>query len=139
MWIQRMRVNALDHYEKLDWLDFMARKWKAEDRKKAGQTWFRDFHEMGGNIKTIDPSKPRVDCQGFRRPSDERSRAEDSFYKAAKAIPKDFHETLWNVCIENKIFKGTQSETFAIKKDLVRGLDYLCDFYVAKKKEKIKP
>jgi len=24
MWIQRMRVNALDHYEKLDWLDFMA-------------------------------------------------------------------------------------------------------------------
>lgn len=137
MWIRKMRVNALDHYDKRKWLDFMAHKWKAADRKRAGETWFKDFHEMGGNVKTIDPSKPRVDCQGFRQPSDERSRAEVDFYKASRVIPKDFHETVWNVCIENKVFKGSQSETFAVKKDLIRGLDYLCDFYAGRKREKI--
>lgn len=124
-----MRVDALERYNKLGWLDFEIKKWRAVDRYRAGECLRRDFFDAGFEIKTIDPSKPRVDCQGFKTPSDHRSRAEARYFKALKSVPKDFEPTIRRVLIDNKLLDGTQIEKFALKRDLVRGLDYLCDFY----------
>ena len=129
MWEQKKNFDALGHYLKIGWLDFMASRWKGIDRLAAGERWQRDFHNAGFDVRTIDPSKPRVDCQGFRQPSDKRERAENSFRRATRTLPRDFYPTVHKVCLENKTFKGTQEERYAVKKDLVRGLDYLCDYY----------
>ena len=132
-WIQQKNIDVLGHYLKIGWLDFMASKWKGVDRMAAGERWQRDFHNAGFDIRTIDPSKPRVDCEGFKQPSERRERAEDSFRRASRVIPKDFFATVFNVCLDNRQFVGKQDERYAVKMDLVRGLDYLCDFYFGKK------
>lgn len=124
-----MRVDALEHYNKLGWLDFGVKKWRAVDRYRAGEYLRRDFFDAGFEIRTIDPSKPRVDCQGFKTPNDKRQIAESRYFKALKSIPRDFEPIIRAVVVENKLLKGNQSEKFALKLDLVRGLDYLCDFY----------
>jgi hypothetical protein len=124
-----MRVDALEHYNKLGWLDFNVKKWKATDRYMVGEFLRRDYFNAGFEIKTIDPSKPRVDCQGFKIPNDERQAAESRYLNALKYIPRDFVPVVRRVVIENKLIEGTQIEKYALKLDLVRGLDYLCDFY----------
>lgn len=132
-WIQQKNIDVLSHYLKIGWLDFLSSKWKGVERLAAGERWLRDFHHAGFDIRTIDPSKPRVDCEGFKPNSERRERAEDFFRRASRTIPKDFFITVSNVCLENKQFVGKQDERYAVKTDLVRGLDYLCDFYFGKK------
>lgn len=124
-----MRVDILEHYSKVGWLDFMANKWKCEDRLRAGESWRRDFFDAGFELRTIDPSKPRVDCQGFKTPNIKRRLAEARYLKALKFLPRDYVLTVRKVVIENKALEGSQLEKYALKCDLVRGLDYLCDFY----------
>jgi hypothetical protein len=128
-----MRVDALERYSKLGWLDFEVKKWKSVDRYRAGETLRKDYFNAGFEIKTIDPSKPRVDCQGFKEPNEVRMQAEIRYFKALKSIPKEFFVAVRDVVIDNKLFEGNQLEKYALKRDLVRGLDYLCDFYSAKK------
>lgn len=124
-----MRVDMLERCSKLGWLDFEVRKWRAEDRYKAGESLREDFFDAGFELKTIDPSKPRVDCQGFKTPNEHRQKAEARYLKALKSIPKEFVGVVRDVVIENKKLEGSQEKKYALKLDLVRGLDYLCDFY----------
>ena len=124
-----MRVDALERYNKLGWLDFEVKKWRAVDRYEAGESLRSDFFDAGFELRTIDPSKPRVDCQGFKTPNEHRQLAEARYFKALNSIPRDFEPTVRRVLIDNKLLEGSQIEKFALKRDLVRGLDYLCDFY----------
>lgn len=124
-----MRVDALERYSKLGWLDYMTGKWRAEDRYRAGESLRKDFFDAGFELKTIDPSKPRVDCQGFKTPNEARKKAETRYLKALKTLPKDFVKVVRDVVIENKLIDGDRYAKHQLKCDLVRGLDYLCDFY----------
>lgn len=129
-----MQVDALEHYYKVGWFDFKVGKWKDIDRLTAGTRWRKDCYEAGLYVRTIDPSKPRVDCQGFKQPSDKRDKAESRFRDALRAIPADYLRVMHNICIENRVFEGSREEKLITKYDLVRGLDYLCDHYTRKRK-----
>jgi hypothetical protein len=131
-----MRVDALDRCNKLGWLDIEVRKWRAVDRHRAGEKLREDYFNAGFEMTTIDPSKIRVDCQGFKTPSEARRNAEERYFRALKYIPKEFASVVRRVVIENKVFEGNQLEKYALKIDLVRGLDYLCDFYSSNRRPK---
>lgn len=124
-----MRVDALERCSKMGWLDFLTSKWKAEDRYRAGESLRQDFFDAGFELRTIDPSKPRVDCQGFKSPNEKRKKAEVRYLKALKSVPRDFVKVVRDVVIENKLIEGDRYSQYLMKCDLARGLDYLCDFY----------
>lgn len=132
-----MRVDALERCNKWGWLDLEVRKWRAVDRYRAGEKLREDFFNAGYEITTIDPSKVRVDCQGFKEPNEMRQNAEVRYLKAMKSMPREFAAVVRRVVIENKVFEGNQLKKYALKLDLVRGLDYLCDFYTSYKKAKL--
>lgn len=131
-----MRVDALERCNKWGWLDLEVTKWRAVDRYRAGELLRKDFFDAGFEIRTIDPSKIRVDCQGFKTPSEIRQNAEVRYLKALKSIPKEFATVVRRVVIDNQVFEGNQLEKYALKIDLVRGLDYLCDFYSSYRRPK---
>lgn len=129
-----MKVDALQRYYNIHWLEFETKRWRAEDRLRAATLLRNDFYLSGFELKTIDPSKPRVDCQGFKQPSERRIEAENRFRSAIKIVPVDFWPMVRLVCLENKIFIGSKYERHTARADLCRGLDYLCDFYTRKKR-----
>lgn len=129
-----MNVDALERYYKIRWLEFEAKRWRPEDRLRAGTILRNDFFKAGFELKTLDPSKPRVDCMGFKEPSEKRERAENRFRQAVRAIPREFWCAVQTVCLENKTYAGERSLTNVFKADLCRGLDYLCEFYTKKER-----
>lgn len=122
---------ALDYCYRIGWLAINQKKWQAVDRHRAGAVLRESFLASGLDLKASS-FEPRVDSSGVRQPSDKRMRAEDYFRKAIRCMPRDFAPVVLQVCVENKVITG---KNIAVDKvDLCRGLDYLCDFIVQKKR-----
>lgn len=122
---------ALDYCYRIGWLAVAEKKWKAIDRHKAGGILRQAYLDAGLNIKASS-YEPRVDTFGVKEPSDARSRAEDFFRGAIRSLPRDFAPVVLSVCVENTIITG--KDLIVQKYDLCRGLDYICDFIIQKKR-----
>lgn len=122
---------ALDYCYRAGWLAVAQKKWSDIDRHKAGGILREAFLNAGLSIKACN-YEPRVDTHGVREPSEARSRAEDFFRSAIRCLPRDFAPVVLQVCVENKVITG--KDLIVQKYDLCRGLDYLCDFIIQKKR-----
>lgn len=125
---------ALMKYYKRGWLDKNVNKWYGLDRLGAGLQLAQDFTDSGFSLSTIDFTRERIDCSGFRTPSDFRQKAEQRFREAIRAITDKFYfRAVQHVVIEGKTFTGLSQEELITKKiDLQRGLDCLCEYYSKK-------
>ena len=137
-----MEDGILERYYQTGVLSIEEGRWRAEDRLRAGTLLYRDFVKSGRIIRTMDPSRPRVDCQGFKHPSESREVAEDRFNKAIRNVSFCNWAIVQHVALEKERIpvKGKSREmVYALKRDLCCVLYEFCDFYFAIKMEKIKP
>lgn len=135
-----MEEGILERYYQTGVLGIEEGRWKAVDRLRAGTLLFRDFVKSGRIIRTLDPSRPRVDCKGFRQPTEAREIAEDRFNKAVRSVSFCNWAIMQHVVIEKEripVKNKSREMVYALKRDLCRGLDELCDFYAGRKREKI--
>lgn len=122
---------ALDYCYRMGWLAINQKKWQALDRQHAGYVLQGMYRASGLDIHASN-YEPRVDSFGFKEPSEKRKKAENYFRQAIRCIPKDFFPVVARVVLENKVISGKNIQVD--KWDLCRGLDYLCDFIVQKKR-----
>lgn len=126
-----MVKNVLDYYVKKGWLKYEQNIWQPLDRYSAAMQLLKDFTNAGIDIKTIDFTRERIDCGGFREPSDFRMRAENRFRKAIRAIDDvNYLRAVHKCVLQNQQFcPKCKIDLTVCKSDLVRGLDKLCDYY----------
>lgn len=136
--------TVLEIYEQRGWLDKISSRWSGKDRLDVG-TWIRNIHEKSGlgKVSAIDYTKERVDCS-LNLHAGINENMEALFFKATKFIPKEFRESVIKVCCDNEYLKAS-GKTINEKKadrhlqivDLCRGLDYLVEFRLFRKKNEI--
>ena len=131
------KMNVLERYAAAGYLDFGAKKYTAVDRVGAGKRLYRDFYLSGvQSVGAIDMSRIRVDGQGNIEETSRRLHHLDCYQKAMAVVPSEFWPTVRRVCLEDKPLKaqGTKldikRQLYALRVDLCRGLDRLCDFYL---------
>lgn len=135
------KLTVLEIYQKRGWLDNKKSMWSASDRVGVGLQ-LRDIREQAGlgAMSAIDYEKERVDCS-IKMAGSHRETAESLYFKATGFIPKEFRYTVINVCCDNRYIKAqgvTNQEIMSDRHlqiiDLCRGLDYLIEFFLFRKK-----
>ena len=134
----KKKLSVLEQYEAKGWLDLVKGKWTSEYRLNAGLQLARDFYQSRLlTVSAIDYSKERVDCSVVNNEPVFVLAARTRYIKAIQSIPKDFYNTVSDVCCFDMLIKGNgnterQKENDRYMKvcDLCRGLDYLIQFYL---------
>lgn len=133
------KMNTLERYATVGYLNFGAKRYTAIDRVGAGKRLYRDFYLSGvQSVGAVDMSKIRVDGMGSIEESSRRLHHLDCYQKAMAVVPSEFWPVVRRVCLEDKPLKaqGTKldikRQLYALRVDLCRGLDRLCDFYMGR-------
>lgn len=130
-----MEDSVLERYYTTGVLSIEEGRWKAADRLRAGTLLWRDFVRAGKIMHTMDPSRPRVDCKGLKRAPEAQEIAQDRFNKAIRCVSFCNWAIVQHVVLEKEripVKNKSREQVYALKRDLVRGLDELADFYAQK-------
>jgi len=138
------KPTVLEIYQKRGWLDNAKSIWSSVDRVGVGLQ-LRDIREQAGlgAMSAVDYEKERVDCS-LKTAGNQRETAESLYFKATEFIPKEFRYVVINVCCDNRYIKAMGRNNQEIMSDrhlqitdLCRGLDYLIEFFLFRKKKVI--
>lgn len=134
-----MESLLMDYYRQ-GVLSLQENRFRAGDRLTAGETLQKDFEKARLNIRGTDPSKIRVDLSGFKQEPESVMMHKDRYFKAIKAIPKEFLSVMRAVVIdEKKLPTGREvgrEEAYKARWCLCMGLDYLCEHYIKERTDK---
>lgn len=137
--------DVLSRYLEKGWLSLALPKGSRisdMDLFSAGKRLQNDFIRSSfPDAKAFDPAKIMVDTSCGTHLSDAALDARQRFSQALKAIPKDYHGVIWQVCIfDREIVQSSfmpkslrDRLAFAAKRDLSRALIHLVEFYAGKK------
>ena len=131
--MSKKEEDQLTRYYDNGTLEIDRKRWQAEDRLRAGKSLYDLFYEAGFCMKSLDPSKIRVDVTGFKAAPEAKMIAENLFRKAIRSVPREFMSMINLVVLENeKITANDRELVFLAKWRLCKGLDYLCDYFAKK-------
>ena len=129
-----MESLLMDYYRQ-GFLDVEENKYCAGDRLRAGETLQEDHAKAKLDIHGSDPSKIRVDISGFKQEPESVMIHKDRYYKAIKAIPKEFLDVMRAVVIDEKNLptgrEVGREKAYKARWCLCMGLDYLCEHYAS--------
>lgn len=137
------KMNVLERYLKKGWLRFGSNKYTDEERFRAAMKFYSDFRK--GHILGVTSSSwglEKIDGRNTNSKEDFFD-IRNRYFSALKSIPPEFWEVVRKVCIEDMDLEIESCSSarrklemsFALKRDLCRGLDRLIKFYLSYKNE----
>lgn len=132
------KMSILEKYAAKGWLEMGNEKYSAADRVKAAERLQRDYemsHFLSFGTSAV---RERVDSCGKNASDiDLICKARERYFEAVKQVPEEFWPVIEQVCLENRDIclskedggKRKAEISYAIKRDLCRGLDRLIKYY----------
>ena len=138
------KKSLLEIWYAKSWLELPNSKFTAEDRLNSGAFLAADYYAMNSaNLHSGYILNTKIDGGRGESASVIKSRMQNSYMKAVKAIPSEFWPIVRKICIEEQepipsMFMSERQKAYfyyLARIDLCRGLDRLAEYYNQKLKQ----